>query len=188
MADTTTTGTAAHISASVTTTEEGVEYPFTVSIRPHGCDFSEYQGSRAQLEAEGIIPAGTEWPEGQQSVCWEQGLLSFSLKRTRPEGMKGPMKLWIAGDYWNLRWERKVRPDCGTRAIMDKRAELAKVVYSESPEGRLAYNARFELYLAAYKDKAFQAFKNTLIPKRQRKPVLPAKSSTTEQSQRASAW
>lgn len=169
-------------SAPVTTIEEVIDHPFIVRIRPHGCDFSEYQGSRAQLEAEGVIPAGVQWPEGQQSVSWEQGLLSLSLTRTRPEGMKGPMKLWIAGDYWSLRWEHKVRPDSGTRAIMEKKAELAKVMYRESPEGRRAHSASFKLYWAAYKDKAFQAFKNSIIPER-KKPGRPAKSSTAEKSQ-----
>jgi len=185
MADTTASTALRLVPAPVTTTEVVVEHPFTVCIRPHGCDFAEYQGSRAQLEAEGVIPAGTEWPEGQQSVSWEQGLLSFSLKRTRPEGMKGPMKLWIAGDYWNLRWERKVMPGRAARAIAEKSMELAKVIYDESPEGRRAYSARFELYWAAYKDKAFQAFKNTIIPER-KKPGRPAKSNTPEQSQGAS--
>ena len=186
MADATASTALLLVSVSVTTTEVVVEHPFTVCIRPHGCNFSEYQGSRAQLESEGVIPAGTEWPVGRRSVSWEQGLLSFSLKRTRPEGMKVPMKLWIAGDYWNLRWRRKVMPSRAAQSISEKSMELAKVIYDESPEGRRAHSARFELYWAAYQDKAFQAFKNTIIPER-KKPGRPAKSCTPEQSRGASA-
>lgn len=172
--------------ASIPATEETTERPLVVIIRPHELDFSEYRGSRAQLEAEGIVPAGTEWPEGGRCVKWEQGLLRFSLGRTRPEGMKGPMKVWLEGDYWNLRWERKVQPHWGTVAIRKKKAELAKEVYRQSYEGQRAHQALWDSYWKAHSDKAFQAFKNTFVPQR-KKPGRPAKSSTPEQSQGASA-
>ncbi len=180
------TGTAAQVSASVITTEDSAELPLLVIIRPYLLDFSEYRGSRAQLEAEGIVPAGTEWPEGGRCVKWEQGLLRFSLSRTRPAGMKGPKKLWLEGDYWSLRWKRKVQPDWGTVAIREKVAELAQEVYRQSYEGRRTHQALWDSFWKAHEDKAFQSFKNSIVPHR-KKPGHPAKSSTTEQSQGASA-
>lgn len=34
-----------------------------VCIRPRNLDFWEYEGTRAQLEAEGVIPPGLKWPK-----------------------------------------------------------------------------------------------------------------------------
>lgn len=169
-----------------TTTNQAVEVPLLVIIRPYPLDFSEYRGSRAQLEAEGIVPAGTEWPEGDRCVKWEQGHLKFRLGRTRPKGMKGPMKVWLAGDYWNLRWERKVQPDHGTREIMEKKAELKAEIFRQSIEGQRQRNANLNNYWKACDDKAFQAFKNAIIPQR-KKPGRPAKPSTLEQPKGASS-
>ena len=77
-----------------TTAEAQTEREFTVSIRPHALDFWEYFGTRAQLEAEGVIPSGMEWPAtGAKEVGWKEGRLKFGLRRIRPEGLKGPMRL-----------------------------------------------------------------------------------------------
>ena len=42
--------------------EPQAERELMVSLRPHGLGFWEFEGTRAQLEAEGVIPAATEWP------------------------------------------------------------------------------------------------------------------------------
>jgi hypothetical protein len=168
-----------NISVPVTTTEQAVESSLKVIVYPLDWGFSEYQGTRAQIEAESVIPAGTVWPEGQQSVSWEQGLLSFSLKRTRPDGMKGPMKLWIEGDYWKLRWGPKVQPDHGTCAIMKKKAELKAEMFRQSYEGQHQWSDNWDRYQKACKDKAFQAFKNIIVPQR-KKPGRPAKTTATQ--------
>ncbi|WP_342620831.1 hypothetical protein [Rhodoferax sp. GW822-FHT02A01] len=149
--------------------EQFIDSSLTVIIRPYDLEFSEYRGTRAQLEAEEIVPAGTAWPEGGCSVRWESGLLRFELKRTRPDGMKGPMKLWLEGDYWNLRWERKVRPDFGAREIMKKRAALEAELFRHSYEGQRQQSANWDRYWKAHEDKAFQAFKSTIIPQRMKR-------------------
>lgn len=167
------------MSKPVTTTEQAIESSLKVIVYPLDWGFSEYQGTRAQLEAEDIVPAGTEWPEGGQSVRWEKGLLKFELKRTRPDGMKGPMKLWLAGDYWNLRWGPKVQPDHGTCAIMKKKAELKAEMFRQSYEGQRQRMAHWERYCKARGDKAFQAFKDAIVPQR-KKPGRPAKTTATQ--------
>ena len=76
----------------------------SIDICPHGWNHWSMQGTRAQLEAEGAIPAGTVWPErGASTVEWQRGPLSFTLRRTRPEDLRGPRRLWINGDWWELR-------------------------------------------------------------------------------------
>ena len=168
-----------------TTTERAVDGSLIVSIYSFNIDLSEYKGTRAQLEAEDFIPAGTVWPEGGQSVHWEKGPLKFGLKRTRPEGMKGPMRLWLAGDYWCVRVGQKVLPDWGSYAIMQKKAELKAELFRQSPEGRRQWSANWERICKAREDKAFQAFKNALVPQR-KKPGRPIKTTVT-QTQAASA-
>ena len=147
------------------------ERELLVCICPYGLDFTEYRGSRAQLEAEGVIPPDTEWPEGGASVSWEAGKFEYSLSRTRPDGMKGPMKLWLAGDWWNLRFQLKVRPDHGTRAIRKKAAELADEMYRHSAAGQYQCSRDWAAYWKTQEDQKFLAFKAqipALAPKRRK--------------------
>jgi len=66
-------------------------------------DIAEYQGTRAALEDEGVIPAGTKWPEGFDNLRWDDGKFRFWLRRERPEGAKGPRKQFLDIDWWMLR-------------------------------------------------------------------------------------
>jgi hypothetical protein len=172
----------APVATPTETADQGAERPLNVCIRPYDLDFAEYQGSRAQLEAEGVIPPDTKWPEGGASVSWEAGQLEYSLSRTRPEGMKGPQKLWLAGDWWSLRFQLKIRPNQGARAIQKKAAELAAELHRQSPEGQRQRSREW----AACEDKAFQAFKTKFIPQR-KKPGRPAKVRTADPAQGAQA-
>lgn len=134
-----------------------------VIIRPLRLNFWEYEGTRAQLEAEGVIPADTRWPDGTQAVYWEDGRFSWGLRRKRPEGLKGPMKLWTRGDWWVLRCDLLNGPDLAMRRILDKKRELELVIYQNSPAGIREAYARSERVRDAARDIAFQHFK-TLIP------------------------
>lgn len=154
-------------SAQATTTPNAApalgERELCISIRTIGLDYWEYQGTRAQLEAEGVIPPTTEWPEGAKSQCWEDCRLSWRLQRTRPAGMKGPMKLWTSGDWWSLYCCQPLLPDrCNTgpgRHIADMKRALAKELHRQSPAGRREWGR----FMMALNDKDFQAFKS-LIP------------------------
>lgn len=117
----------------------------------------EYKGTRAQLEDEGIIPADTEWPEfGKYSVYWHADGLMFDLRRCRPDGLKGPMRLWLGGDYWCLRVTRSDR-EC--RAIRSKARELKELLYRNSEEGTRRWRETWAAAERSRNDEAFQAFR-----------------------------
>lgn len=61
-----------------------------------------FRGSSAQLIAEGLIPDGFVWPHRTQTLFWENDSFEFSLKRSRPPGIKGPQSIWVNGDFWTL--------------------------------------------------------------------------------------
>lgn len=161
--------TYAAIPSSIATERE-----LNVMIRPHQLDFWEYEGTRAQLEAEGVIPPETEWPKGADSLRWEAGRFDYWLRRVRPDGVKGPMSIWVNGDCWRLRCEFKDTPDFASRCILQKKLELAKELHHHTPAGQREWETRWAAYWKASKDEAFQAFKalipGLVPPKRGRKP------------------
>ncbi len=45
-----------------------------IVINPYyNFDFTEFLGTRATLEAEGVIPGGTDWPQGYDNLRWQAG-------------------------------------------------------------------------------------------------------------------
>ena len=163
-----------HVSAPVappaTIIDQPVERELVVAMRPCDLDFSQYEGTRAQLEAEGVIPPGTEWPaEGSRyDSHWKAGIFRFMLCRSRPAGMKGPIKLWLAGDWWRPRWELLNRPDHGTCEIRREARELAAAAHLHSAAGQREWNANFMRYWKAHEDRDFQNFKTKLLPARKK--------------------
>ena len=145
-----------------------------VDIRPYGLDFWEYEGTRAQLDAEGVIPPSTKWPEGVQRLYWSDDRFTWCLVRTRPLGLKGPMSLWASGDWWGLRCS-DLHNRSDARRVAEMKRGLADELYRQSPAGQRAWNAAFERRMKAQRDQAFQAFKllipGLIAPKRGRKPA-----------------
>jgi hypothetical protein len=133
-----------------------------LSIEINQDDWAGYRGSRAQLEAERIIPEGTEWPVGKDSVQWQSGQFRFWLRRCRPEGMKGPARLWLEGDYWLLRIDRSGE-SAWDRVLRRKTRELEEVLYSRSEEGQRHFSETWKRYRATRDDRHYQAFR-ALIP------------------------
>lgn len=156
--------------AATGASDHEAERPLIVCIRPYQLNFWEYEGTRAQLEAEGVIPSDTKWPEGSREVCWKDGRFRWGLRRTRPEGLKGPMKLWVSGDWWALRCDLLNPPDHGQLRILDKKRELDAEIRRWSRAGKVECDA----YGRSLRDKAFQSFKakipGLIPPKRGRKP------------------
>ena len=74
-----------------------------VVLNPHNLDFAEFLGPRAMLEAEGIIPPGTNWPQGYDDLRWQAGRFNYWLSRRRPPGAKGPRKQFADCDWFLLR-------------------------------------------------------------------------------------
>ena len=174
---------AAHPAATPTATPER---ELKVYISTHSFGFWEYEGTRAQLEAEGVIPPGTQWPQGKQPLFWSQGGLRFWLQRARPEGAKGPMSVWTSGDWWRLRCDTPNDINCADWRIKQKARELAQAIYDQSPQGRREWSERFNHYWAAHSDAAFQAFKATLLPQR-KQPGRPRKASHNNNEQQGAA-
>lgn len=137
-------------------------------------DIAEYQGTRAALEAEGVIPAGTKWPEGFSDLYWEDDRLRYWLRRKRPEGAKGQRKQFLEVDWWMLRFDPLKTESFEMRIIQRKSKELADTIYSQSAEGRAEHSKQWNCYWEAERDEKFQAFKalipGIIRPKRGRKP------------------
>lgn len=149
-----------------------------VSI-PLGCSFAEYQGTRATLEAEGVIPAGTKWPDAFNDLVWEDGTFEYWLRRKRPEGIKGPRKNFLSVDWWMFRCDPIQRKSHETVAIEKKSKELADEIHRHSPKGKEEWNKQWFASLEAQRDDRFQDFialiPGATKPKRSRRPTRSAR-------------
>lgn len=132
--------------------------------------WARYEGSAAQLMAEGLIPEGLAWPQAAKSVDWMDGCLKYRLCRSRPAGHKGPMKSWLALDHWSLTvcvtgrdwtWSARGRLERAAQALRDE-------IYAQSPAGQREWQANWNRWWAAHKDPAFQAFKAGVLPARKK--------------------
>jgi hypothetical protein len=121
--------------------------------------WAEFHGTRAQLEAEELIPPCVTWPEGFNEVEWEAGELRYRLRRARPAGAKGPRKAFAAVDWWKLRSDRATLIPWEARALADKVAELQETRWAVSEAGQAARARQIAAWFEAERDTAFQAFK-----------------------------
>jgi hypothetical protein len=139
-------------------------------------DWVQYIGTAAQIEAEGLIPAGFEWPRAAAHKQWESGGFCFWLRRIRPENHKGPMRSWYGLDNWLLRVGVTGRDyQWGVRRKLERQAEALRAEYHRhSAEGQREWLSAWHRYRQAVDDDRFQAFKalvpGLVPPKRGRKP------------------
>lgn len=135
-------------------------------------DIAEYQGTRAALEAEGVIPAGTDWPEGFNDLYWEDGQRRYWLRRERPEGQKGPRRQFLTMDWWMYRCNPLNAKPVEVRNVERKTKELADTIYRQSAKGQAEWSAQCDRYWKSTKDKAFQTFKVTcgIVEKKRGRP------------------
>lgn len=147
-----------------------------------------YFGTRAQLEEEGLIPDGMQWPNGYSQRYWSAGPFRFALFRRRPEGAKGPRRQFLEIDWWQLSWGYS---DPGARAdvaVRHKSEELAKLIRRNSPDGQAELNRHCAHCLAARRDTQFQAFKALipgLVPPPRRRSRFAAEGSATHEGGRS---
>lgn len=149
-------GATAPISAQADTPQATAE--LIVEIQDN-LGFAEFHGSRAMLEAEGIIPKCTDWPQGYNDLHWQAGEFDYWLRRRRPPGAKGQRRDFAAVDWFFLRWELTHQPSWAQREIDRKTQELKDTIYRRSPQGEAEWSAHWNRYQEATKDAAFQAFK-----------------------------
>jgi hypothetical protein len=146
-------------------------------------DWAQYTGTAAQLQAEGLIPDGFEWPQAAADKRWEANGFDYWLRRTRPDGHKGPMRSWLEVDNWFLRVSVTGRDyHWRTRRGLERKAEALRAEYHRhTAAGAREWEAAWHRYWQTVKDKRFQAFKalvpGLVAPKRGRKP----KTETTAQ-------
>lgn len=153
---------------------------------------SDYFGTRAMLEAEGLIPDGTVWPNGFEGVTvWSIGELRFYLRRQRPDGAKGPRSQYLNVDWWCLRWGTSALETCyferqSAVLIRIQSNKLREAVWEATPEGRREVWERSRRLIAAWNDKNYQSFRS-LIPalavRKSRRGRPPKHSEHTQQAQ-----
>lgn len=142
---------------------------------PGRADYSEFIGTRAMLEAEGVMPEGAEWPQGYDRAYWTAGKFDYTLVRVRPEGAKGPRKLFADCDWWCVRWELRQRPTPAARAIAAREKALKEEIYRQSPKGCAEWEESWRRFREAEHDARFQTFKaripGLVLPKRGRRAM-----------------
>ena len=142
---------------------------------PGHSDYSEFIGTRAMLEAEGVIPEKTVWPQRYDRAYWTAGKFDYTLVRVRPEGAKGPRKLFADCDWWCVRCELRQRPTPAALAIAAKEKALNDEIYRQTPQGRAEWDERWRRFFEAEKDEKYQAFKaripGLVRPKRGRRAM-----------------
>ena len=142
-----------------------------------GC-WAVYEGTRAQLQAEkGLIPAGLKWPDDITERCqWTSGGLFFWINQRRPEGFKGPRKLWMREDWWALCIRPATQQTEDWCRIQQKAKELRRLMHLETEAGRAEQHTFKCRYIEACTDSRFQAFKALIPalvpPKRERKGAV----------------
>lgn len=142
-----------------------------------------FEGTAAQLTAEGLIPLGFEWPRAAAQECWSANGFDYTLRRTRPARHKGPMASWLVLDNWHLSMRVVGRDYRWTahRRLERKTEELRAECYRLTAAGRREWEAQFNRYWKAERDKPFQAFKARvpgLMSKKRGRPCKAAAASS----------
>lgn len=151
---------------STPTANQPIEHDLIINLHPC-CSRVDYMGAAAQLQSEGLIPGGFEWPSASAEKVWRVNGLEYRLRRARPRGHKGS---WIELDNWSLiimagdrDWYWFERRD-----IERKAKELRDEIHRLSPAGQREWSAFVGRCWAAREDKAFQDFKALFVPERKR--------------------
>ena len=130
-----------------------------INIYPRGA--TSWYGSAGQLCEEGLVPSDFKWPIANQTITWAENELFYSLSRCRPPALRGPMKLWLDGDYWRVRVEVESERCNGFAAaiLYEKRQQLQAEEWRQSPDGQAWRKRRVDAIL----DKHFCAFKDRFV-------------------------
>jgi hypothetical protein len=132
--------------------------------------WAQYEGTRAQLEGEGLIPGDFDWPHAAADRRWSANGFDYWLRRTRPDGHKGPMRSWLEIDNWFVRVEVTGRDHRHlARLNLERKAEELRAEYHrQTVAGQREWEAKWKRYWKASNDDAFRAFKAIFIPERKK--------------------
>lgn len=135
---------------------------------------SRFRGTKEQLIAEGLIPPGFEWPHRTQSKAWSTATHQYSVQRCRLPGAKGPMSIWVDGDFWVLEYDLVNNPySYQDHDIYEKTRELAEIIRRGTHEWSRIANASWE----ARCDDKYMAFRNLLTGEPKRGRGRPSKAT-----------
>ncbi len=136
-----------------------------------------FVGSRAAIEAEGLIPQNVIWPVGQDSLMWSVGELKFWLYCRPPVG---PNALRVLSEFGSAYFRiicshARDFPDI---TVMKRRMQAlnqAEAERANSPAGRQQAAILHGQYSLTLQDAGYQAFRGLFLgltppPKRGRKP------------------
>ena len=137
-----------------------VKQELRIKVAPDSHSPTYFEGTRAQLEAEGLVPPGLEWPARAYRTFWQDEGFFCLLCRQRPAGMKGPMKAWIEGDNWVL--SRRPTQHGLVQSSVMQRNKVDGESYNQSSSGRIRPSAVREAQCRAADDEAYQRFKALL--------------------------
>ncbi|WP_426396288.1 hypothetical protein ACN9M1_17200 [Ralstonia sp. R-29] len=137
-----------------------VKQELRIKVAPDSYSPTYFEGTRSQLEAEGLVPLDFEWPVRGRKSSWQADGFDFYLGRHRPAGMKGPMRLWLEGDNWLLS-RRPMRHGFGQCSVMQAN-RLDGESYRQSSASHIQPSAVRKAHCRAADDEAFQHFKTLL--------------------------
>jgi hypothetical protein len=92
-----------------------------------------FEGTAAQLEAEGLIPAGFHWPVALRQVECDVGGMTYRLSPIRLRGWKGPMRSWLVLDHWMLHVRREGCELLWWPVLMDSQPPAQRRLQEVSP-------------------------------------------------------
>ncbi|MDZ5457895.1 hypothetical protein [Azohydromonas lata] len=121
-----------------------------------------FEGTRAQIEGDGLVPPGVAWPKGREHATWKRGGAYFNLFRIKPAGFPGRASEWAACDSWRLA-VRNFESHADAE-VCRLRRELEAATYKASSTGRLAAARQAERAHRAAADAGFQAFMGAVLP------------------------
>lgn len=126
-----------------------------IEIQPRMC--VRWEGTAAQLLDEDLIPKKFDWPSGRRSRGWngDDGF-TYWLQRSRPPGIKGPMSVWVHGDWWML--QRTPTTEIGTgfaaANLYEARCAYERELWRQTPAARVQWTR----YCMAQEHEEFQTF------------------------------
>lgn len=140
--------------AGATEARTATDREIVITIWPRAC--ASWEGSAMQLSDEGLIPDNFEWPAKKDSKYWDDDGFHYWLQRRRPPGIKGPMSVWVNGDWWMVR--RSLTVTLGTgfseAEVYEKRCAYEYALWRKTSE----YSIQCNLGWKAHEDRNFQSF------------------------------
>lgn len=123
-------------------------------------------GTRAQIEAGGVLPHGVEW-SSLVGAEWVSGQLRYTLSGgLRKKGLSPEHSVW------RLRCECECQGFNGN-AIKHAKRELDRLMFEDSSAGLVQFWERCRRAEAAAADCAFQKFLGNVMPRRARRASAP---------------